>query len=31
MVCKSAVLKTIALITGKTPVLDSLFNSVAGL
>ena len=31
MCCKNSVLKNCPIVTGKTPVLESLFNKVAGL
>ena len=31
MCCKKSVLKNCPIVTGKTPVLESLFNKVAGL
>ena len=31
MCCKKSVLKNCQIVTGKTPVLESLFNKVAGL
>ena len=31
MCCKKRVLKNYPIVTGKTPVLESLFNKVAGL
>ena len=31
MCCKNSVLKNCPIVTGKTPVLESLFNKVAGI